>query len=142
MKLHSFMYRILKFSLTLLHFPISVCSCNLALPALEVCFEYALEVCFKYAFQDAINRQNAAFCCGILVEVCPSATSSFMQQVLLALHPMFSEEEEPGARDNAAGAVGRMLLAFGGSLPLEQVLPVLLGALPLKVGNRSGVLLC
>ena len=87
--------------------------------------------------QDAINRQNAAFCCGILVEVCPSATSGFMQQVLMALHPMFGEEEEPGARDNAAGAVGRMLLAYGGNLPLEQVLPVLLGALPLKVGLGS-----
>ena len=38
-----------------------------------------------------------------------------------ALQPLFSAEEEPGTRDNAAGAVSRMILALGTHLPLEQV---------------------
>lgn len=38
-----------------------------------------------------------------------------------ALQPLFSEKEEPGTKDNAAGAVSRMILALGSHLPLEQV---------------------
>ena len=38
-----------------------------------------------------------------------------------ALQPLFSAEEEPGTRDNAAGAVSRMILSLGTHLPLEQV---------------------
>ncbi len=48
-----------------------------------------------------------------------------------ALHPLFQAGEEAGVRDNAAGAVGRLLAAFGGAVPLEAVAPVLLTALPL-----------
>ena len=48
-----------------------------------------------------------------------------------ALHPLFGAGEEAGVRDNAAGAVGRLLRVFGGAVPLEAVAPVLLGALPL-----------
>ncbi len=39
-----------------------------------------------------------------------------------SLHPLFDEAEDDGVRDNAAGAVARMLLAGGGLLPLEQVM--------------------
>jgi hypothetical protein len=60
--------------------------------------------------------------------------------LLAALHNMFRPEEAAGARDNAVGAVGRILSSLPqGSLPLGQVLPVLLGALPLKV-RHCGVL--
>lgn len=38
-----------------------------------------------------------------------------------ALQPLFSAEEEPSTRDNAVGAVSRMILALGAHLPLEQV---------------------
>lgn len=38
-----------------------------------------------------------------------------------ALQPLFQADEEPGTRDNAAGAVSRMILALGSHLPLEQV---------------------
>jgi hypothetical protein len=76
-----------------------------------------------------------------------------------ALHPLFAADEEAGVRDNALGAVGRLLTAplqpslpppgpaasapeplgrpassagCAGLLPLESVLPVFLGALPLR----------
>lgn len=53
-----------------------------------------------------------------------------------ALHPLFGAGEEAGVRDNAAGAVGRLLRVFGGAVPLEAVAPVLLAALPLtEVGS-------
>ena len=38
-----------------------------------------------------------------------------------ALQPLFAEDEDDGTRDNATGAVARMLLAAGAALPLEQV---------------------
>lgn len=52
--------------------------------------------------------------------------------LLAALYPLFSPDEEDGVRDNAAAAVARMILACPGTIPLPQVLPVFLGALPLK----------
>ncbi|KAI8467320.1 MAG: armadillo-type protein [Monoraphidium minutum] len=82
--------------------------------------------------EDAINRQNAAFACGILCHTCPQQAAPHVPGLLQALHPLFQPEEDAGARDNAAGAVGRMLLALGGALPVEQIVPVLVGALPLQ----------
>lgn len=69
----------------------------------------------------------------MLVEGCPQECSGQVEALLHGLHPLFGEEEEPGARDNAAGAVSRLLLAYGGALPLEQILPVLLKVLPPQV---------
>lgn len=40
---------------------------------------------------------------------------------LQALHPLFRAEEDAGTRDNAAGAVGRVIAAVGAQAPLEQV---------------------
>ena len=56
-----------------------------------------------------------------------------------ALHPLFGAGEEAGVRDNAAGAVGRLLRVFGGAVPLEAVAPVLLGALPLTEVRSAAV---
>ncbi|WIA30405.1 hypothetical protein OEZ86_000490 [Tetradesmus obliquus] len=83
--------------------------------------------------EDDINRQNAAFCAGLLVEASPEKAAQQVMPLLAALHNMFRPEEAAGARDNAVGAVGRILSSSPpGALPLGQVLPVLLGALPLK----------
>lgn len=64
-----------------------------------------------------------------------------------ALHPLFAATENDGVRDNALGCVARLLTAAAdpaapppagpsaaaaGLLPLEAVLPVFLGALPLR----------
>jgi hypothetical protein len=75
----------------------------------------------------------------MLVEGCPQECSGQVEALLHGLHPLFGEEEEPGARDNAAGAVSRLLLAYGGALPLEQILPVLLKVLPPQVRRQGGV---
>eukprot|EP00878_Enallax_costatus_P019883 GHUV01020993.1.p1 GENE.GHUV01020993.1~~GHUV01020993.1.p1 ORF type:complete len:804 (+),score=291.15 GHUV01020993.1:1449-3860(+) len=81
---------------------------------------------------DDINRQNAAYCSGLLVQASPEQATPFMPQLLTALHNMFRPEEAAGAQDNAVGAVGRIMTAVPQALPLGQVLPVLLGAMPLK----------
>lgn len=63
----------------------------------------------------------------------PAQSAPLLTQLLHALHALFSPEEDPGARDNAAGAVGRMLAVLPQSVvPLDQVLPVLLSAVPLR----------
>ena len=50
--------------------------------------------------------------------------------VLQALHPLIQDGDSPATRDNAAGAVGRMLTSMPLQLPLDQVLPVLLSKPP------------
>ncbi|GFR46415.1 hypothetical protein Agub_g7997, partial [Astrephomene gubernaculifera] len=87
--------------------------------------------------EEAINRQNAAFCVGVLAAGAgPGVMAPHLGKLLPALHPLFSPSEEPGVRDNALGCVGRLLSCGGGAgagvLPLEAVLPVVLGALPLR----------
>jgi hypothetical protein len=88
---------------------------------------------------DATNRQNAAFACGVLCEVAGAAAAPFYPQLLQSLHPMFGAQEEGGARDNAAGAVARLLGAAGEALPLETILPTFLGALPLREDMEEAV---
>jgi hypothetical protein len=84
--------------------------------------------------QDPINRQNAAFAAGVLAEGCGAAPMApYLPQLLQALHPLFGPKEAAGTRDNAAGCVGRLLLLApptAPAIPIEAVLPVLLGALP------------
>lgn len=56
--------------------------------------------------------------------------------VLGALHPLFAASADgtrkENAQDNAAGAVARMIIKNSSALPLDQVLPIFVGALPLK----------
>lgn len=84
-------------------------------------------------------RSNAAFAAGVLIENSDTDISTDFQymHILNALKPMFlvneaSTNPELHGRDNAAGAVARMILKNSSALPLDQVLPVLYGALPLK----------
>lgn len=82
-------------------------------------------------------RSNAAFACGNLVEHSERDLSPQFLPILGALRPLF--EVVPGdsatqlnARDNAAGAVARLILRNSDVVPLGQVLPVLIDSLPLK----------
>lgn len=54
------------------------------------------------------------------------------------LHPLFGESEPDDAvRDNAAGAVARMIMVHPEAIPLNQVLPVFLKALPIKEDHEE-----
>lgn len=80
---------------------------------------------------------NAAFATGLLVEYSEIDLSAQYFQVLGALRPLFNvPADAPSARlnakDNAAGAVARIILRNTAAVPLDQVLPIFVEALPLK----------
>lgn len=83
-------------------------------------------------------RSNAAFALGVLVENSDVVwTKEDFEAILFRLRPFFQVSEGApkaafNARDNAAGAVSRMILTNASLVPLESVLPVLYSALPLE----------
>jgi hypothetical protein len=87
--------------------------------------------------QDAEVQSNAAFATGLLVENSEQDLSPQFITLLGALQPLFNQPADApaarlNARDNACGAVARLILRNAGAVPLPQVLPVLFGALPLR----------
>jgi hypothetical protein len=86
---------------------------------------------------DAEVQSNAAFAVGQLVENTEVDLSPQYLHLLAALRPLFIVTQDApsaklNAKDNAAGAVGRLLLRNVAAIPLDQVLPVFIDALPLK----------
>jgi hypothetical protein len=80
---------------------------------------------------------DAAFALGLLVENSQVDLSQQYLQLLRALRPIFVvSSDSPAvaltAKDNAAGAVGRLIVRNSAAIPLDQVLPVFIEALPLK----------
>lgn len=80
---------------------------------------------------------NAAFAIGILIEYSEANLTAHLGPILQALHPLFvvlpnAPAPRLNAKDNAAGAVARIIIRYSNAIPLDQVLPVFLGALPLK----------
>ncbi|EPQ56762.1 ARM repeat-containing protein [Gloeophyllum trabeum ATCC 11539] len=100
--------------------------------------EPLMELFYKALSDDEAEVQsNAAFAAGLLVEHSDVDLSPQYLQILAQLHPLFVvAPDAPGprfnARDNAAGAVARMIVKNTGALPLDQVLPIFIEALPLK----------
>lgn len=82
-------------------------------------------------------QSNAAFAMGSLIYHTSTDLSSQYLTVLQALHPLFSlpddgQSKHENAKDNACGAVARMMLKNQAAMPLDQVLPLFLGSLPLR----------
>ena len=80
---------------------------------------------------------NAAFASGLLIEHSEVDLSPQYLQILSALRPMFvvapdAPSAKLNARDNAVGAVARMIVKNTAAVPLDQVLPVFMDALPLR----------
>jgi importin-4 len=87
--------------------------------------------------EDDEVRSNAAYATGLLVEHSEKDLSPQYLILLSALRPLFGvAPDAPSARinaqDNAAGAVARLILRNTAAVPLDQVLPVFIEALPLK----------
>ena len=86
---------------------------------------------------DAEVLTNAAFASGLLVEHSDADLSPQYLHLLAALHPLFqvpadSPTARLNARDNAVGAVSRMIYKNMAAVPLDSVLPTLIDALPLQ----------
>ncbi|XP_023756369.1 uncharacterized protein LOC111904893 isoform X1 [Lactuca sativa] len=88
----------------------------------------------------ATNRRNAAFCVG---EMCKNGGEyglKYLDDVLPCLFLLFEESEKDHAvRDNAAGAVAKIIMAHQNSVPLYRVLPILLKVLPLKKDYEESI---
>ncbi|KAI5574530.1 hypothetical protein POPTR_010G169800v4 [Populus trichocarpa] len=94
----------------------------------------------ELASSDATNRRNAAFCVGELCKNGGESTLKYYGDILRGLFPLFGEPEPDDAvRDNAAGAVARMIMAHPQAVPLNQVLPVFLKVLPLKEDHEESM---
>ncbi|CAI9103846.1 OLC1v1002419C2 [Oldenlandia corymbosa var. corymbosa] len=94
----------------------------------------------ELASSEPTNRRNAAFCVGELCKNGGEHALKYYGDVLRGLYPLFGETEPDNAvRDNAAGAVARMIMVHPESIPLNQVLPVFLKVLPLKEDFEESV---
>ncbi|KAK7030669.1 importin N-terminal domain-containing protein [Favolaschia claudopus] len=97
-----------------------------------------LELCHKaLSDPEADVLSNAAFAVGLLVENSDMDLTAQYLQLLGALRPLFNVQPDSpanvmNARDNAAGAVARMIVRNVAAVPLDQVLPVIIAALPLR----------
>ncbi|KAJ7623266.1 armadillo-type protein [Roridomyces roridus] len=100
--------------------------------------EPLLELCHKaLSDPEADVLSNAAFAVGLLVENTDMDLTAQYLPLLGALRPLFNVQPDSAsnvlnAKDNAAGAVARMMVRNIAAVPLDQVLPVLIGALPLR----------
>lgn len=94
----------------------------------------------ELASAEATNRRNAAFCVGELCKNGGAAALKYYADILNALHRLFANSEPDHAvRDNAAGAIARMIMVQPQSIPLNQVLPVFIKALPLKEDHEESM---
>ncbi|KAK3844617.1 MAG: armadillo-type protein [Linnemannia gamsii] len=78
-------------------------------------------------------RSNAAFAIGALCQNTTIDLSSQYPALLSALYPLFQGQDLSNVTDNACGAVARMIMKHPNVVPVEQVLPVFVQALPLKI---------
>lgn len=82
-------------------------------------------------------QSNACFAVGLLIEHSGVDLSPQYLALLAALRPIFdvppnASAARLNAKDNAAGSVSRMIVHNTAAVPLDQVIPVLVAALPLK----------
>ncbi|KAF9109703.1 hypothetical protein BGX27_007294 [Mortierella sp. AM989] len=77
-------------------------------------------------------RSNGAFAIGALCQNTTVDVSRQYPSLLTALYPLFQGQSLRDVTDNACGAVARMIMKHPDAVPLDQVLPVFVQALPLK----------
>lgn len=101
----------------------------------------------KSQLNDGIEsvRRNSAFCVGMLVKSTGNSLAPQFMAMLQMLQPLCVRRnihggtESTGADvDNALSAVAYMITASRDSIPLAQVLPVMVGALPLTGDTSEG----
>ena len=91
-------------------------------------------------------RRNSAYCVGVLVQATGLALAPHFMSILQALYPLCTRSADKMASDtggadvdNALSSVARIINTGGASLiPLAQVLPVMLAALPLRSDTSEG----
>ncbi|XP_039193981.1 importin-4 isoform X2 [Crotalus tigris] len=82
--------------------------------------------------EDQEVRSNAVFGLGVLAEHGKEAMYEHYPKILALLSNLIAQERNNRVTDNVCGAVARMLMTNPSGMPVEQVFPVLLHALPLR----------
>jgi hypothetical protein len=82
-------------------------------------------------------QRNCAYTLGVCATALTESIAAQYPQILQSIHPIFSlnvdaSDANACSRDNAVGAVCKMMLAAPATFPFAQVLPIVLGSLPLK----------
>lgn len=87
----------------------------------------------KLSDEDPEARSNAAYAVGLLITHSTNSAAYLpaYNQILGKLEPLL-HTEVARTLDNAAGCVSRMIMAHPDKVPITEVLPVLIGLLPLK----------
>ncbi|KAJ2238336.1 hypothetical protein IWW45_000166 [Coemansia sp. RSA 485] len=76
---------------------------------------------------------NGAFAVGALIEAATIDATPYFGEVLKALYPLVKRSDNTNnARDNAAGCVARLILENADAVPLADVLPAWIEALPIR----------
>ena len=89
-------------------------------------------------FTQALNdedfevKSNAAFGIGVLVANSERDTRPYFPTILSSLSPLFMSATKTNLIDNLCGCISRMILKAPDAIPLGEVLPAVLKALPLK----------
>lgn len=82
-------------------------------------------------------QSNAAYCAGNLVATGEVALVKYFQSLIAGLGTLFSEETHPMARENACGAMCKIIKHHPTiNLPFDQILPHILASLPCKVDHE------
>lgn len=83
--------------------------------------------------EDPGTKSNAAFAVGLLIANSKDEkeVGRHFNTVLAKLEPLL-QTEEARMKDNAAGCVSRMMMRYRDKVPLQAVVPALVGVLPLK----------
>lgn len=86
--------------------------------------------------EDNNVKRNAAFCAGVSCEGLGPFVAGDYMQILNGVGQIFgidpSSDAAAACIDNASACVARMIMACPNSVPISQVLPVVLRVLPLK----------
>ena len=77
-------------------------------------------------------KRNSAYCCGVFCLHCPEEMGPFAMQVLQGLQPLLHDEEQEEVRDNAVGAIARIIRGNPRAVPTAQLAGVLAEHLPLQ----------
>jgi hypothetical protein len=83
--------------------------------------------------EDAETKSNAAYAMGLLLFHSTDSTTylSSYNTVLTKLEPLL-QTRHARTLDNACGCVSRMIMAHQDKVPVDDIMPVLVGLLPLK----------
>ncbi|EMR09486.1 hypothetical protein PNEG_02074 [Pneumocystis murina B123] len=77
-------------------------------------------------------RSNAACSMGLLCQYSKYDLTSQYMTIFSKLQSLFSNNNHKNAKDNAIGCVSRLIISHPASVPLTQILPLLVSFLPLQ----------